>query len=47
MDSFDEGSQRKHSEDPDSKLLVREFSNREISEAIFTFCLLLKMLLRL
>jgi C-22 sterol desaturase len=25
------------SEDPDSKLLVREFSNREISEAIFTF----------
>ena len=37
MDSFDEGSQRKHSEDPDSKLLVREFSNREISEAIFTF----------
>ena len=30
-------AREKHSEDPDSKLLVREFSNREISEAIFTF----------
>ncbi|ODV95315.1 hypothetical protein PACTADRAFT_50055 [Pachysolen tannophilus NRRL Y-2460] len=29
---------REHkTEDPDSKLLIREFSNKEISEAIFTF----------
>ncbi|ODV67719.1 cytochrome P450 61 [Hyphopichia burtonii NRRL Y-1933] len=27
----------KHSEDPESRLLIREFSNREISEVIFTF----------
>lgn len=26
-----------HSEDPSSKLLIREFTNKEISEAIFTF----------
>lgn len=30
-------AREKHLEDADSKLLVREFSNREISEAIFTF----------
>ncbi|KAI3404608.1 ERG5 [Candida oxycetoniae] len=30
-------AREKHSSDPDSKLLIREFSNREISEAIFTF----------
>lgn len=30
-------AREKKSEDPDSKLLVREFTNREISEAIFTF----------
>lgn len=27
----------KHLDDPESKLLIREFSNREISETIFTF----------
>lgn len=30
-------AREKHSEDAASKLLIREFSNREISEAIFTF----------
>ncbi|RCK65483.1 hypothetical protein Cantr_01290 [Candida viswanathii] len=30
-------AKEKHSDDPESKLLIREFSNREISEAIFTF----------
>ncbi|CUM66329.1 uncharacterized protein PRCAT00003991001 [Priceomyces carsonii] len=30
-------AREKHTQDTDSKLLVREFSNREISEAIFTF----------
>lgn len=30
-------AREKHSDDPESKLLIREFSNREISEVIFTF----------
>ncbi|CAK7893744.1 C-22 sterol desaturase Erg5p [[Candida] anglica] len=30
-------AREKQTDDPDMKLLVREFSNREISEAIFTF----------
>lgn len=30
-------AREKHSDDPESKLLVREFSNKEISEVIFTF----------
>lgn len=30
-------AREKHSEDPEAKLLIREFSNKEISEAIFTF----------
>lgn len=30
-------AREKHSDDPDSKLLIREFSNKEISEVIFTF----------
>lgn len=32
-----EKARKDKSDNPDSKLLVREFSNREISEAIFTF----------
>ncbi|ANZ73497.1 BA75_00539T0 [Komagataella pastoris] len=36
IDSMKQARESK-SKDPDAKLLIREFSNREISEAIFTF----------